>query len=63
MGGLVKIVRMKTQQINSLRLQKLNDSWKLMGKVAVLDDHKEWIMAISSSKVEHVDRLVQNGLK
>ena len=62
-GGLVKIVRMKTRQINSLRLQNLNDSRKLMGKVAALDDHKEWIMAISSSKVQRVDRLVQNGLK
>ena len=62
-GGLVKIVRTKNRQINSLRLQKLNDSRKLMGKVAALDNHKEWIMAISSSKVEQVDRLVRNGLK
>jgi len=62
-GGLVKIVRKRTAQVNSLRLQKLNDSRKLMGKVTALDNHKEWIMAISSSKVERVDRLIRNGLK
>ena len=40
-GGLVKIVRTKNRQINSLRLQKLNDSRKLMGKVAALDAHSD----------------------
>lgn len=57
------MVRMRAEQNNSLKLQKLNNSWKLMGKVAALDDHKEWIMAISSSKVERIDRLVRNGIK
>lgn len=40
-GGLVKMVRKRTGQVNSLRLQKLNDSRKLMGKVTALDNHKE----------------------
>jgi hypothetical protein len=42
---------------------KLNDSRKLQGKAAVLDDHKQWILAIASGCVDRVASLVQAGLK
>ena len=61
-GGLVKIVRQKTGQVQALRLRKLNDARKLIGKAAALEDHKEWMMAIGSGKVERIDRLVRAGI-
>lgn len=61
-GGLVKIIRRKTNRIQALRLGKLNDARKLVGKATALDNHKEWIMAVGSGKVERVDRLVRAGL-
>ena len=33
-----------------------------MGKVAVLEDHKQWILAVASGRVDHVASLVQAGL-
>ena len=61
-GGLVKIIQQRTHQVEALCLQKLNDAWKLIGKAAALERHKEWMMAIGSGKVDHVDRLVCVGL-
>jgi hypothetical protein len=40
----------------------LNNAWKLVGKAAVLDNHREWMMAIGSGKVEQVDHLVCAGI-
>ena len=57
-GGLVKIVWQRTHQVEMLHLQKLNNAWKLISKVAALKDHKEWMMAIGSGKVEQFDHLV-----
>jgi hypothetical protein len=45
-----------------MRLMKLNTSRKLLGKVALLEDHKQWILAIASGKVDRVAALVQAGL-
>jgi hypothetical protein len=61
-GGLVKIVRQKTGQVQALRLRKLNDARKLTAKATVLENHKQWMMVIGSSKVERVDRLVRVGI-
>jgi hypothetical protein len=62
-GGLVTAVRRKIDQVQRLRMIKLNDSWKLQGKVAVLDNHKQWMLAIASGRVDRVASLVQAGLK
>jgi hypothetical protein len=62
-GNLTELVRRKAAQVQQLRLVKLNDTRKLLGKAAALDDHKPWIMAIASGKVERVTALVQAGLK
>ena len=62
-GGLVALARQKNDQLNQLQLSKFNDSRKLMVKAGALDDHKQWILAIASGRVDHVASLVQVGLK
>ncbi|KAG6827010.1 hypothetical protein H0H87_005767 [Tephrocybe sp. NHM501043] len=42
-----------------MRLVKLNDSRKLLGMATTLDDHKQWILAVASGRVDHVGALVQ----
>ena len=62
-GGLIELVRQKTDQIEQMHLTKLNDNRKLETHAASLADHKQWILAIASGRVEHVSALVQAGLK
>ncbi|KAF8257899.1 hypothetical protein EI94DRAFT_1774312 [Lactarius quietus] len=50
-GGLVEVARRKTEQVQELRLMKLNASRRLLGKATALDDHKQWVMVIASGKV------------
>ncbi|KAH9043907.1 hypothetical protein EDB85DRAFT_2071109 [Lactarius pseudohatsudake] len=54
-GGLIEVARRKIEQLNASR--------RLLGKAAALDDHKQWMMAIASGRVERVASLVQAGLK
>jgi hypothetical protein len=61
-GGLVALVRRKQGEVKALRLRKLNDARKLAGKAVVIDDLKQWVMAMGSGRVEHVDRLVRVNL-
>lgn len=61
-GGLLSVVHRKIDQIREMRLMKLNTSQKLLGKVALLEDHKQWILAIASGRTERVAALVQVGL-
>ena len=62
-GSLVKIIRVKTKQNDILRFRKLNDARKITRQAVSLDDHKQWIMAIASGKVENVGRLVKTALE
>ncbi|KAH8992886.1 hypothetical protein EDB86DRAFT_2806036, partial [Lactarius hatsudake] len=62
-GGLVEVARHKTEQVWQLQLTKLNASRRLLGKATALDNHKQWIMAIASGRVDRVASLVQAGLK
>ena len=62
-GALIAVARRKTDQIEQLRLSKLNDSRKLLVKASTLEDHKQWILAIASGRVDRVASLVQAGLK
>jgi hypothetical protein len=62
-GGLIELVRRKTDQIEQMHLTKLNDNRKLETHAASLADHKQWILAIASGRVERVSALVQAGLK
>lgn len=50
-------------QIEKMHLTKLNDNQKLETHAASLADHKQWILAIVSGRVECVSTLVQAGLK
>ena len=61
-GGLVSIVRRKTEEIKTLKLRRLNDAEKLAGKTVAIDELKQWVMAVGSGKVERVDRLVRVNL-
>jgi hypothetical protein len=61
-GGLVTIARRKIGEVRTLRLRRLNDAQKLVGKAVALDDFKRWVMAVGSGKVERVDRLVRVNL-
>lgn len=62
-GGLVTIVRRKIDTISQLRMSKLNDSRKLLVKSGALEDHKQFMLAIASGRVERVAPLVQAALK
>ena len=62
-GALMTVARRKTDQIEQLRMSKLNDSQKLLVKATTLEDHKQWILAIASGRVDRVALLVQAGLK
>ena len=54
-GGLITILRKKTGTVRALRLRRLNDAKKLVIKVRALDMHKQFIMAIGSTKVECIE--------
>lgn len=58
-GGLITVLREKVGNVRALRLRRLNDAKKLVVKVRALDMHKQFIMAIGSTKVERVERLVK----
>jgi hypothetical protein len=62
-GGLMTIVRRKTDTVAQLRMSKLNDSRKLLVKAGALEDHKQLVLAIASGRVERVAPLVQAALK
>ncbi|KAJ7663740.1 hypothetical protein DFH06DRAFT_986394, partial [Mycena polygramma] len=58
-ASLIDVVRKKTDQCRGLKLTKLNVVRKLIGKMAALDEHKQFVMAIASGRVERVAQLVQ----
>ena len=62
-GGLIGVARRKTEQVRQIQMTKLNTSRKLLGKATALDNHKQWILAIASGRVDRVASLVQAGLK
>lgn len=63
MGGIHELLRLKSCQIEHYRLPHLNHARKLARKVAALDDHKQFLKAVASQKVERVDRIIRLGLK
>ena len=62
-GGLIEVARRKSEQVRQVQMTKLNTSRKLLGKATALDNHKQWMMAIASGRVDRVAPLVQAGLK
>jgi hypothetical protein len=62
-GGLIQVARRKSEQVRQVQMTKLNTSRKLLGKATALDNHKQWMMAIASGRIDRVASLVQAGLK
>jgi hypothetical protein len=63
LAPIMAMMRRKTDMFEQLRMSKLNDSRKLLVKASTLEDHKQWVLAIASGRVERVASLVQAGLK
>jgi hypothetical protein len=61
-GGLITVLREKTGNVRALRLRGLNNARKLVVKVRALDLHKQFIMAIGSTKVERIERLIKASI-
>ena len=59
-GGLIEIAHRKTQTIDLLRLRRLNDFKKLVGKEGAIDMHKQMLLAISSQRIPCVDRVLHS---
>lgn len=58
-GGLIIGLHEKARNVQALCLRWLNDAKKLVVKVCALDIHKQFIMTIGSTKVEHVKQLTK----
>ena len=52
-GALMTITQWKTEQNKQLHMSKLNDSQKLLTKESTLEDHKQWVLAITSVSCSH----------
>lgn len=61
-GGLIEIIQQKVGKVRTLKLRILNDARKLANKAKVIDEFKQWVMAVGSGRVERVDRLVRVNL-
>lgn len=62
-NGLIKTLDHKLKKLEFVQLQGLNQAWKLLAKVGELSDYKWFALAISSGKVEWVDRVIVQGLR
>jgi hypothetical protein len=60
--GLYELLHLKTKQIQYFRLRHLNHAHKLARKMGALSEHKRFLAAAASGKLEHVDRIVRLGL-
>lgn len=62
-GGLQKLLGLKNKRIEWYRLRSLNHARTLATKIRALDDHKRFLAAVASKRVERVDRIVRLGLR
>ncbi|KAF8172520.1 hypothetical protein K438DRAFT_1981372 [Mycena galopus ATCC 62051] len=61
-GGLIKRIRKKDNQLQAMRLTKLNDTRMLAGKIAELDFHKQFMIAIATSDERRISKLIRTRL-
>jgi hypothetical protein len=61
-GSLIEIIRRKTAEVRNLKLRVMSDARKLANKAKVIDEYKQWVIAVGSRQVERVDRLVRVNL-
>lgn len=50
------------EQVQQLWMTKLNNSRKLLGEATALEDHKQWMLAVASGRVDRVVPLVRASL-
>jgi len=62
-NGLIKLLDRKIKRLEFLQLQGLNQARKLLVKAGELSEYKRFVLAISSGKVERVDRVIAQGLR
>ncbi|KAJ7728316.1 hypothetical protein B0H14DRAFT_3618619, partial [Mycena olivaceomarginata] len=58
-SGLIEHLRRKNGQIKQLRMRGFNTVKRIAAQTRSLTDHKRFVLAIGSGKVENVDRLVR----
>jgi len=61
-NGLIKILDRKSKKLKFVQLCGLNQVQKLLVKAGELSEYKRFALAISSGKVERVDRVIAQGL-
>ncbi|KAK6980552.1 hypothetical protein R3P38DRAFT_3466276 [Favolaschia claudopus] len=61
-GGLIRRIRKKNDQLEVMRLTKMNDNRVLAGKIAQLDLHKQFMMAVATNNVPRISGLVRAGI-
>jgi hypothetical protein len=61
-GGLIQRIRKKNDQLQAMRLTNLNDARMLAGKIAELDLHKQFMMAVAASDEPRIAQLIRAGL-
>jgi len=61
-GGLIELLRRKNVHIETHRLRGLNQAQKLLQSAVALSDHKHFMTAIASGKVERVDHVIRVGV-
>ena len=62
-GGLIDVVHRKMQTIDVLRLRRLNEFKKLVGKQGAIDVQKQLLLAISSQHIPRVDHVLRVGFR
>ncbi|KAF6747088.1 hypothetical protein DFP72DRAFT_1075733 [Ephemerocybe angulata] len=62
-GGLQRLLREKNKRVEFYRLRALSNARRLTAKATALDDHKRFLTAVASKRVEHVDRIIRLGLR
>ena len=61
-NGLIKILDRKSKKLEFVQLRGLNQARKLLIKAGELSEYKRFALAISSGKVDRVDRVIAQGL-
>lgn len=62
-AGLRELLRLQNRQAEHYRLSALNQARKVARKARALADHKRFLTAVASKRVERVDRIIRLGLR
>lgn len=62
-GGLISVIRRKDDYARTLLLINLTETRKLARRAKTLDDHKKFLMAVASGKVQRIHALVSVAMR